>query len=306
MMKTFFRDVRKSKVLLLMMLPGMIYYICFKYLPMFGIMIAFKNYNARKGFFGSDWVGIKNFEFLFRTEDAFVITRNTLCYNLAFIFIGICASVALAIIFDMLGRSKINKINQTVVLFPHFISWVVATYFVNMLLSSDKGVINNFILSITGNKGPDWYSEPKFWPIILMFCYLWKHIGYNSVIYYATIRGFDTELYEAARIDGATWIQEIRYITAPLLRPVIITMMTVAIGSVFYSDFGLFYLIPKNSGPLYPVTSTVDTYVYNGLLGGGHLGMSSAAGLYQSVVGFMFVLISNAIVKKLSPDDSMF
>ncbi len=303
----FFRDIRKNKSLLLMALPGMAWFFAFCYMPMFGIVIAFKNYRFIDGIWGSEWIGFKNFEFLFKTADAWIITRNTIFYNVFFITLGMCTAVLFAIMFDALGRRKINRINQTVVLFPHFISWVVGSYFVFTLLSTDMGVLNK-ILGAFGVKPINWYSEPKYWPFILPVCYLWKHVGYQSVIYYSNIRGFDTEYYEAAKIDGATWGQCMRYITLPLLIPILTIMFIINIGGVMHSDFGLFYLVPKNSGMLYTTTSTIDTYVYNGITSAGNAsyGPTSAVAFYQSVVGFLLVITSNAIVKKVSPDNAMF
>ncbi len=305
-MKAILRKLNRRKALIVMVLPVIVYYILFSYLPMFGALIAFKDFKYSKGFFGSEWVGFKNFEFLFQTSDAWVITRNTVLYNITFIILGMILSMCLAIIFDMLGtKNKLNRVNQTLVLFPHFISWVVATYFVSAFLSVDKGILNRLIVSLGGGE-IEWYSESKYWPFILTVCYMWKHIGYNSIVYYSTIKGFDVEFYEAARVDGATWFQQIRYITVPLLKSMAIIMLILNIGSIFYSDFGLFYLIPRNSGALYSVTSTIDTYVYNGFIGGGNIGTSSAVGLYQSVVGFILVLVSNGIIKKVSPEQAMF
>ncbi|MBQ4515825.1 MAG: sugar ABC transporter permease [Clostridia bacterium] len=301
----FFKDLKKSAPLLIMMLPVVVYYLLFNYLPMFGTLIAFKNFNYVDGFFKSPWVGLKNFEFLFQSADAFIITRNTLLYNLVFIFLGMFLSICLAITYDLLGRSKLNRVNQTLAMFPHFISWVIATYFVTALLDIDKGVLNRIITTF-GGEPIEWYSESTYWPIIIVVCYIWKTIGYNSIIYYSNIKGFDIEYYEAARIDGASWFQQIIYITFPLLKSIAIIMGILAIGSAFYSDFGLFYLVPKNSGALYNVTSTIDTYVYNGLRQGGNLGMTTATGLYQSLVGFALVITTNAIVRKVSPENALF
>lgn len=305
-MKTFLKKLNKRKTLIIMLLPVVVYYVLFNYLPMFGALIAFKDFKYSRGFFGSEWVGFKNFEFLFSSSDAWIITRNTIVYNVVFIVMGMLLSMCLAIVFDMLGtKSKLNRVNQTLVLFPHFISWVVASYFVSAFLSVDKGILNRLIVQL-GGKDIEWYSESRYWPFILTVCYMWKHIGYNSIVYYSSIRGFDVELYQAARVDGATWLQQIRYITIPLLKSIAIIMLILNIGSIFYSDFGLFYLIPKNSGALYSVTSTIDTYVYNGFIGGGDIGTSSATGLYQSFVGFVLVVLSNSIIRKVSPEQAMF
>ncbi len=290
-----------------MSIPGMAWFILICYVPMFGIVIAFKDYKFSQGIWGSEWIGFKNFEYLFKTSDAWLITRNTIVYNVFFIILGMATAVLFAIMFDALGKRKINRINQTVVLFPHFISWVVGSYFVFTLLSADMGVINK-LLGVFGIEPINWYSEPKYWPFILPVCYLWKHVGYSSVIYYSNIRGFDTEYYEAARIDGATWGQCTRYITLPLLIPILTIMFIINIGGVMHSDFGLFYLVPKNSGMLYATTATIDTYVYNGITssGGGNFGATSAVAFYQSIIGFLLVITSNAIVKKVSPDNAMF
>lgn len=301
----FIKDVYKNRILLLMTLPVVLMVILFKYCPMFGVVMAFQNFKFSTGIFGSEWVGFKNFEFLFKTADAWIITRNTLLYNIMFITLGMMCAVALAIIYDMLGKSRLNRMNQILVLFPHFISWVVGSYFVFALLSYDKGLLNS-VLSFFGLERINWYNEPKFWPFILPIAYLWKTIGYSSIIYYSNIKGISMEYYEAAKIDGAGWIQQVRFITLPLLKPILIVMLILNMGTIFGSDFGLFYLVTRNSGSLYAVTSTIDTYVYNGLMSGGNLGMSAATGLYQSVVAFIFVMTSNAIIRKVSPEDAMF
>jgi len=301
----FIKDVYKNRILLLMTLPVVIMIVLFKYCPMFGVVMAFQNFKFSTGIFGSDWVGFKNFEFLFKTADAWLITRNTLLYNITFIALGMMCAVALAIIYDMLGKSRLNRINQILVLFPHFISWVVGSYFVFALLSYDKGLLNS-VISFFGGERINWYNEPKFWPFILPIAYLWKQVGYSSIIYYSNIKGISLEYYEAAKIDGAGWMQQVRFITLPLLKPILIVMFILNMGTIFGSDFGLFYLVTRNSGSLYAVTSTIDTYVYNGLMSGGNLGMSAATGLYQSVVAFIFVMTSNAIIRKVSPEDAMF
>lgn len=301
----FIKDVKRCWPLLLMALPVLLYELLFRYLPIFGLTMAFKNVNPALGIWRSPWNGLSNFKFLFATSDAWIMVRNTVCYNIVFIFLGMFCAMALAVIYDLLGKSKLNQLNQSLSLFPTFISWVVGTYFVFALLSPDKGIFNNLIASF-GGEGIDWYAEPKYWPIILVVCNLWKHLGYDSIIYYSNIKGIDTEIYEAARIDGASWFQQVRYITMPMLKSIIILLGIVKIGSIFATDFGLFYLVPKNSGPLYNVTTTIDTYVYNGLMSGGNLGMTAATGFLRSAVGFVLVITTNAITRKLSPEDSMF
>lgn len=304
-MGTFFSDVKKNKWLLLMAMPATLYIILFSYIPMFGIIIAFKDYKFGKGVFGSKWCGLKNFEFIFESGDAFVMIRNTILYNLVFIFLGTFLAVILAILFDALGKNKLNRFNQTVVIMPHFLSMVIISYFVYGFLSMEKGLINQF-LNIIGMDSVDWYSEPKYWPVILVIVNLWSTLGWESIIYYSNIKGIDTEYYEAARVDGATWIQQVKNITFPLLKPTMIVMIIMSLGRIFASNLDLFYLIPRNSGPLYPVTMTVDTYVYNGLMKSSNMGMTSAVSVVQSVVGFVLVISVNQIIKKWSPEDVMF
>ena len=304
-MKRFLKDVKNNKVLLAMTLPAVIYIIMFSYIPMFGIIIAFKDYNYRSGIFGSKWVGLKNFEFLFKSGDLYVILRNTIGYNIVFILLGIALAVALAVLYGALGKSRLIKLNQTLSILPHFLSIVVIGYFVNSFINTDKGLINQFLTSM-GEEQVNWYSEPKYWPYILTFVKMWMTVGWNSVIYFSTIKGFNSDYFEAACVDGATWWQRIRHITLPLLKPTIIVLLIMSIGGIMSSGIDLFYIIPRNSGALYSVTSTVDTYVYNGLLKSSNMGMTSATSVFQSVVGFILVVITNAVVRRVSPEDSMF
>ncbi|MBE7035758.1 MAG: sugar ABC transporter permease [Ruminococcaceae bacterium] len=301
----FLKDVKANFPLLIMAAPCFIWFIIFHYLPMFGVIIAFKDYNYVDGIFGSPWVGFKNFEYLFNTSDAYIITRNTILYSVGGIFLGIILAVSLAIVFDMLGKTKVSRVNQTIVLLPHFLSWVVISYFVFGLLSVDKGVFNNIIKSF-GGEAVNWYAEPKVWPFILIILSMWKNVGFNSIIYYSTIRGFDLEYYEAAKIDGATWWQTITKITIPMLKPTLVILFIMNMGSVLRSDFGLHYIITKNSGMLYSVTSTLDTYIYNGMTGLGDMGATAAAGFYQSIVGFAMVMFTNWVSKKVSKEISLF
>lgn len=304
---------RKSKKVLfkkylpvyLMALPGLIYLFINNYMPLPGLVLAFKNFNAKKGIFGSDWVGFRNFKFLFAIKDAFVITRNTIGYNVIFIIVNTVAAIAIAIILSEM-RSRLKKFYQSVILLPYMISMVIVSYLVFAFLSTENGFINNSILKPLGMETIAWYVEKKFWPFILVFVNLWKVIGYNCIVYMSAIIGFDRGYYEAAAIDGAGKWQQITRITLPLLKPTIIMMTLLAVGRIFYSDFGLFYQVPQNSGPLYPVTNTIDTYVYRGLLELGDINMSAAAGLYQSFVGFILVFGSNLIVRKIDPDSALF
>jgi putative aldouronate transport system permease protein len=306
----FFRDLARNKVMLLMVLPGALWFLLFSYLPMFGTVIAFKQYRfSRDGFWASiinsKWVGWDNFKFLFSTNDAYIITRNTLLYNLVFIFVGLALSVMLAVILSEISNKKLSKFYQTGMFLPYFLSWVIVGYFTFSFLSADRGLLNGVFKSL-GWDTVQWYSDPKYWPFILVFVFLWKAVGYNSVVYLAAIMGIDRSLYEAAMIDGASKMQQIRAITLPLLRPIITIMTLLAIGKIFYADFGLFYQIPRNSGTLYGVTNVIDTYVFRGLKTTGEIGMTTAAGLYQSVVGFILVITSNYIVRKFDKDNALF
>ncbi|WP_376700389.1 ABC transporter permease [Paenilisteria rocourtiae] len=293
-----------------MVLPGVAWFVIFAYLPMFGTVIAFKDYRVDgNGFISSlmssDWVGLENFKFLFRTDDAFIITRNTVLYNLVFIIIGLLLGVALAIVFNSLVNKRMAKVYQTGMLFPYFLSWVVVSYFLYSFLSEDSGLLNSLIVSFGGDP-ISWYSEPKYWPYILIFMNTWKGLGYGSIVYLAAIAGIDRNYYEAAMIDGAGKWQQIRHVTIPALTPLIIILTILNVGKIFNSDFGLFYQLPRNSGPLFPVTDVIDTYVYRGLTSLGDISMSAAAGLYQSIVGFILVMLTNYIVKRIDPEYALF
>lgn len=302
----FMKDVFTNRIMLLMVLPGALWFLFFSYIPMAGAIIAFKEYRVSRGGFwasivNSEWVGWDNFKFLFTTNDAYVITRNTLLYNLVFIVLGLVLSVLMAIVLSEIVNKKMAKLYQTGMFLPYFLSWVVVGYFAFSFLSSERGLLNHmFGINIS------WYSESAYWPVIIVLVYLWKSVGYSSVVYLAAIMGIDRSLYEAAMIDGATKFQQIRNITIPLLTPIITIMTLLAIGKIFYADFGLFYQVPRDSGTLYGVTNVIDTYVYRGLKTTGEIGMSTAAGLYQSVVGFTLVMTSNWIVRKFDKDSALF
>lgn len=292
--------------LLLIALPGIVYLLINNYMPMIGIFIAFKKFSYARGIWGSPWCGLDNFEFLFLTDDAWVITRNTLLYNLAFIVLGTVFAVVFAILLHELGEKLRGKFFQSVLLFPHLLSWVVTSYLVYALLGASNGFVNNSILKPLGLEAVDWYTVKSAWPVILVLVYLWKNAGYSAIVYMAGIAGIDKEIYEAAKIDGATKMKQITSITLPLLRPTIIIMTLMSIGRIFYSDFGLFYQVPMNAGTIFSTTQTIDTYVYRGLMEQGNIGMSSAAGVYQSLVGFALVMLANFIVRKTDPENALF
>ncbi|MDR1531039.1 MAG: ABC transporter permease subunit [Clostridiales bacterium] len=292
--------------LFLMIVPGCLYLIVNNYAPMFGVFIAFKNIDYAKGIFKSDWVGFSNFTYLFKTADAFVITRNTVLYNLAFIVIGTVTGIAVGIMLSELRGSVKLKFYQTVLLLPYLLSWVIVAYIGYAFMSSDIGLLNNAILPALGLKPISWYADYKVWPFILTAVNLWKGIGYSSVLYLSTIIGIDKNLYEAAQIDGASKWRQIKNITLPMLKPMVIMLVILNVGRIFNSDFGLFYQLPMNSGALYPTTQTIDTYVYRGLMQLNDVSMSAAAGLYQSVVGFVMVIAANAFVRKVSSENVLF
>ena len=292
---------KKNLPLTMMALPGIILMILFKYLPLSGIVLAFKQYNIRDGIFGSAWNGLKNFEYLFRTKDAWIITRNTLGYNLMFIVLDLVLAVTMAIILNELHQKRAAKVYQTIFMAPYFLSWVVVSFIAYSLLSVDNGFINRALgLNVT------WYSQTSAWPVILVVFQIWKTLGYSTVMYLGSIVGISNDYYEAALMDGATKWQQIKYITLPSLKGMMIVLTILAIGKIFYADFGLFYQLPRNSGPLFPVTNVIDTYVYRALKENGNIGMSAAASLYQSLVGFVLVLTSNFIVRKIDKDSALF
>lgn len=290
----------------IMALPGMIYLLINNYMPMGGIIIAFKEINFQQGILNSPWAGFKNFEYLFKTSDAWVITRNTILYNLVFIILGTILAIVVAILLNEITSKFASRFYQSVILIPFLMSMVVVSYLVYAMLSSDTGFINKTILKSMEEEPISWYTTPKYWPFILTIVSLWKSFGFSTVIFLASIVGINKDYYEAAKIDGASKWQQIRSITLPMLKPTIIILTILNIGRIFYSDFGLFYQVPMNSGALFSVTNTIDTYVYRGLMQLGDMSMSAAAGVYQSFVGFALVMITNYIVKRVSRDDALF
>ncbi|WP_256975579.1 sugar ABC transporter permease [Paenibacillus sp. MY03] len=292
--------------LYVMMVPGLLYLLINNYVPMAGIIIAFKHINWNSGILGSPFAGLSNFEYLFKTKEAWVITRNTLGYNVLFIVLGTVISIGVAILLNEIRSKFWKKSYQTVILLPYLISMVIVSYLVFAMLSSESGFVNNSILEPLGLDGLTWYTEPKYWPFILTIVHIWKVFGYSCIIYYATLVGIDRGYYEAAVIDGANRWQQIVNITLPALKPTVITLVLLQVGTIFYSDFGLFYQVPMDSGPLYDVTNTIDTYVYRGLIKLNDVGMSSAAGVYQSLVGFTLVYIANRLVTRFSKENALF
>ena len=302
----FGKKLKAYLPLYLMMVPGAIYLIINNYIPMTGIVIAFEQFNYGKGMWGSPFIGFKNFEFLFKTKDAWIITRNTLLYNIVFIILGTVCAVAVAILLNEIHSTRAKKLYQTTIVIPFLISIVVVSYLVYAFFSTDSGFINKSLLPLFGQEPISWYTTPKYWPYILTFVHLWKGLGYNCIIYYATLVGIDRGYYEAAVIDGANRWQQVIHITLPSLKPTIITLTLMSIGRIFYSDFGLFYQVPMNSGALFPTTNVIDTYVYRSLIQIGNIGMSSAAGFYQSIVGLVLVSVSNLVIRRADPESALF
>ena len=306
---SFLTRLKMNKELLDLSMPGAIWFLLFAYLPLFGILVAFKRYRLSGGFFESLWtsefVGFENFKFLFSSGDAWIIVRNTVLYNAAFIILGVVLPVIVALLLNELRNKGMAKIYQSSMFLPYFLSWVVVSYCVFAFLNPEKGYFNA-ILKQFEHEGISWYTEKSFWPFIIIFMSQWKGIGYNTVVYLASICGINKTYYEAAVIDGATKWQQIKYITLPLLKPVITILLIMAVGGIFKSDFGLFFQLPKDSGPLYPVTNVLDTYIFRALKTSGEIGMSSAAALFQSVVGFVLIITANKIVSKVDNENALF
>ena len=309
---SWFEKNKKTLVLLTMVAPVAIWLLLLRYLPMGGIVLAFKNYkvNPRNPSFisnliNSKWVGFKNFEFLFKTDPAWVMIRNTLAYNIVFIILGVIIPVAFAIMMNEITRKFFKKAYQTMMFFPYFLSWVVVSYFLNAFLDAQYGMIPA-MQEAAGHARTSWYTTPGPWPFILTFANLWKNVGYSTVLYLAAITGIDTNQYEAAAIDGATKWQQVLHVTIPHLRTMIAILFIMNVGKIFASDFGLFYNVPMQNGALFSVTQTIDTYVYRAYMATGDPGQSSAAGLLQNVLGFVCILTANGIVKKIDSESSLF
>lgn len=309
-MKTQAKNIKKRIVkalpLYLMMVPGFIYLIINNYLPMSGLILAFKKIDYSVGILRSPWTGLSNFKYLFSTNDAFISFRNTILYNLAFILLGNALGVFIAIALDSIRKKFFKRASQVIILIPYLLSTVIVSYVVYAFLSGNTGFINNTILKALHLESINWYSQAKYWPIILVIVFLWMSFGYSSILYYSTLIGIDKTYYEAAVVDGASVFQQIKYITLPSLKTTIITLVLMAVGRICYSDFGLFYQVPMNSGLLYKATQTIDTYVYRALLEMNDIGRATAAGFLQSILGFICILIANSIVNKLDKESALF
>ena len=286
-----------------MLLPALTYVIIFSYIPMTGIVLAFKKYNYVDGIYGSPWVGFDNFKFLIVSNKLGPLTRNTLLYNIVFIFLGMLMAVAFAIMINELTNKVFKKIFQSFMFLPYFISWVVVQAIFQAIFGFEYGIFNH-IIEFFGAERINFYASPDGWPVLLVFFKMWKMVGYDCIVYLAAVAGIDQGMYEAASIDGANIWQRIRHITLPSLIPTMVIMGLLAVGQIFRGDFGLFYQVPKQSSSLQNVVTTLDVYVYN-MLKSSTTGMASAAAFVQSVAGCITILLANGIVRKIDPDSAM-
>ncbi|MDG0813300.1 ABC transporter permease [Cohnella rhizosphaerae] len=293
----------KNGELSVLFLPGFLFFLVMSYIPMVGIVIAFKDYNLRKGIFGSEWVGFDNLKFFFASDTAWRVTRNTILYSFSYIVLTLIVSLALAILLNELTRRWI-KIHQTIMFLPYFLSWVLVSYISNAFLDHQNGFLNALLKGV-GMQPVEWYFGAQYWPIILNLVHLWKAVGFNVLLYYAGIMGIDQSYYEAARIDGANKLQMALKITIPLLAPLVTILLILSIGGMFRGDFGLHYFIPNNTGLIYSTTDIIDTYVFRALRTIGDISMSAAVGFFQSVVGLVLVLAANMAVRKLNEENSL-
>ena len=306
--RTFAEKIRYYKrylPLYLMMLPALIYLFINNYLPMSGLVLAFEKYNVKDGIWGSQFVGFKNFTFLLKSNDLPILFRNTLGYNLCFILINLVLGVTLAILITEITNLKFRKAAQSSILLPFVVSIVIVSYMVRAFLDPEAGLLNHLLVSM-GHQKVAWYDTAKYWPFILIFVNTWKGVGYGCILYISSILGIDMSLYESASLDGATKFQKIRYITLPFLKPTMITVSLLSLGRVFNSDFGLFFQVPQNSGLISSTTQTIDTFVYNALITQSNVGMSAAASFFQSVMGFLMIMVFNAITRKISRENALF
>lgn len=285
--------------------PGLLLMLLFNYLPMFGLILAFKNFKFNLGFFGSEWVGLKNFAFFFKSGVVGRLVRNTLGMNLLFLLVNTVVTILLALLLYELKNRIAIRFYQTIIFLPFIVSWVAASYALYANLSDVNGILKN-VLTFFGMEELRWYVTPEVWPVILLICYLWKQIGYGMIIYYGNLMALDPSYYEAATLDGANRFQMARYISWPHIRPTVIMFTILTLGRVFSADFGLFYYMPQNSSLLYPTTDVIDTYVYRALRQSGNVGMSAAIGLLQSVIGFLVLLAANKLAKKIDEGGAVF
>lgn len=297
-------ELWKNKMLYAMTVPAIIWVAVFCYVPMYGVLIAFKKFSYKEGIWGSPWVGLKNFEFLFNYKGVGKIFFNTIFLNVLFIITGTMFSIGLALVFVEIKNKVYNKVVQTIAIFPHFVSWTVVAMFLSGIIGG-SGTLTQWIIN-RGGEDPQFYGQAGWWPLILVLLKIWQGAGYGTIVYVAAITGFDQEMYEAARVDGATRLQTITKITLPLLKTTAIMLTLMSIGKIFSGDFGMIYALVGDNSQLYPTTDVIDTFVYRALRQLNNMGMSTATSLFQSLVGLIMVFVSNMITKKAEPDAAIF
>lgn len=302
--KSRIQEFKKNLPLTILALPAMLLIFVFKYIPMYGLILPFKDFDYATGLLKSPWCGFKNFEYLFTNDDVLRATRNTVLYNLVFIVAGMIVALAVALmLFEM--SKRVVKVTQTLLLLPFFISYIVVSYAVNGMLDMNNGLLNN-LLQALGKEPILWYNEPRYWPAIIVLVAIWKGMGYAGLVYYAALMGTNMELYDAAKVDGASKWKQMWHVSLPSLRPMISIMLILDFGKILSTDFGLFYNVPMNSPLLYETTDVLSTYTYRALMSIGNIGMSSATSFYTSVVGLFLVLLCNWIVRKVSEENALF
>lgn len=298
-------DIRKNTYTYLLVLPAVIYSLLFSYLTVPYLFMAFQKFSFKTGLFNSEWVWFENFSFFFKSPRAMSVTINTLWLNFLFIVTGTIVSILLALILNEIRSKLFVKTVQSMLIFPTFLSWIIASYIIYALLSTEYGVLNRFLIGIGFSK-INWYSEPGYWPSILSITRIWKNSGINAVVFLAAIAGMGLEPFEAAHIDGASRLQTVLHITIPLLLPTVTILTLMAIGKIFYGDFGMIYAIIRDNGTLYPTTDVIDTYVFRALRKTGDPSQAMAVGLYQSCLGFLMVYGSNLLTKRYFSEGALF
>lgn len=293
-----------SLPLLALCLPAMLFTVIFHYIPIFGVILAFKDYNYIDGIFKSPWVGFENFEFFFSSNDAVKVIFNTIAYNVVFMVLEMLLGVVLALLMYEVNHKGMLKYIQTTTSIPYTLSVVIIAYIVYAILSYDYGFANNLISSFGGERIL-WYSSPQYWPVILTVTHLWQMLGFGCLLYYASLVAVDQQLFEAAAIDGAGRFKQVIHISIPALVPIICLKIIMGVGNVINSSLGLFYQVPMDSSALYPATDVISTYVLRGLQTGS-IGVTTAVGLFQNVCGFILLIASNAIIKKIRPENALF
>jgi len=299
------KAIRENSALTLMALPGLIVVFIVSYMPMPGVVLAFKNYKVSKGIWGSDWVGLKNFQFLLNSGTAVEIIRNTVVLNLLFIVFGQVCALTMALLLNEVYHHYISKVFQSILFFPHFVSWVLVGFFTFAFLNSDTGYMNT-VLKTLQSSPINWYGAPEYWPAILTFLSIWKGLGYFTIIYLAGMLSISPEYYEAARIDGANKLQEAWFISLPLIRPLVIINVLLAIARIFFANFDFIFNVTRDTGQLFPTVNVIDTYVYRSLTALGNFNLAAAAGFFQAVMGLLLVLVANWVVRKIDKDQALF